>query len=35
VLWQLVPGQHSFHAEAVDGEGQVWPSPEVRIIVLE
>jgi 1A family penicillin-binding protein len=35
VLWQLVPGEHSFHAEAVDGEGQVWPSPEVRIIVLE
>ncbi len=35
VLWQLVPGEHSFYAAAVDGTGQVWRSPEVRITVLE
>jgi len=35
VLWQLLPGQHTFLAEARDAAGQIWSSEEVRISVLQ
>ncbi len=35
VLWQLMPGEHTFHAEAMARSGQIWSSPEVHITVLE
>jgi len=35
VLWQLVPGEHSFHAEATNSAGQVWSSAVVRVTVVQ
>jgi len=35
VLWQLVTGEHSFHAEATDASGRIWSSLPVRIVVAK
>jgi len=35
VLWQLLPGQHTFRAEALDSTGHAWHSPPVQITVLQ
>ncbi len=35
VLWQLLPGKHSFHAEATDSSGHRWSSPAVHIMVVQ
>jgi len=35
VLWQLVPGEYAFHAEATDRAGHTWASPPVRITVVK
>jgi len=34
VLWQLMAGEHTFHAEANHRSGQVWSSQSVQITVL-
>ncbi|MGC8787892.1 MAG: hypothetical protein ACP5Q1_10745, partial [Anaerolineae bacterium] len=35
VLWQLLPGQHTFRAVGIDSAGQTWHSPPVQITVVQ